>query len=64
MLRLLPNPHATLPVKSPTAPQPAQRPGHAPAGLLYTILRHGQGLSHDVAQRRQREALEGPFFAA
>lgn len=66
MSRTLPRPH---PPKSDDAALASSHgqtdPGHgSPAGLLYTILRHGQGLSHEAAQRRQREALDGPFFAA
>ncbi len=45
----------------------AARPKHPqhPAGLLYTLLRHGRGLSHDEAVRQSRESIEtAPLKAA
>lgn len=40
----------------PAAPRPA-----APAGLLYTILRHGRGNCPVEAARQQRQSLERGF---
>lgn len=30
-----------------------------PVGLLYTLLRHGRGLSHEEANRRSLESIGG-----
>lgn len=41
-------------------PVDATRPRHSghPPGLVYTILRHGRGLSHESAALRSQHALE------
>lgn len=48
-----------------TLPVPATVPGRPlppsrPAALVYTILRHGRGLSHEDAVRKSRELLPEP----
>ena len=44
---------------------PSLPPGQArPMGLLYTILRHGRGLSHEEALRRSWEPVPTPPLAA
>ena len=53
----------------PAAPKPPAhaarpRPGHHPVGLLYTILRHGRGLSHEEAHRISLDASVQPPKAA
>lgn len=63
MLRLLPK-HPAAPVAGARpAPVKILRPADASA-LAYTLLRHGRGLSHQEAERRLREGLDGPFQAA
>jgi len=58
----------SFPVKG-VRPSPTALRSTAPAkGLVYTLLRHGQGLSHEESARRLGEALrtaqEGPTQAA
>ena len=44
--------------KPPDAQSPAYSvPQQHPAGLLYTMLRHGRGLSHEEAARLIRECM-------
>jgi hypothetical protein len=66
MLQLLPRPNAT---QKPTLSlvRPSSKPGamtSAPSALVYTLLRHGRGLSHKEAESRLHETLDGPFQAA
>ena len=42
-------------------PDTAVKPSHHhPVGLLYTLLRHGRGLTHEEARRRSTESIGGP----
>ena len=43
---------------------PAPQPQPTPAGLLYTILRHGRGLSSEQAAQLVQEAVTRPRKAA
>lgn len=38
-------------------PTSTLRPPTPPVGLLYTLLRHSRGLSHEEASRRTSESL-------
>lgn len=60
MLQLLPKPDAVL---APAASKPAGSatgPAARPCALVYTMLRHGRGLSRAEAAHRLREQLLGP----
>jgi hypothetical protein len=63
MLRLLPQP-TPAPKKQHTAPDSKPRLSTVPAALVYTLLRHGRGLTHQEAELRLQESLDGPFQAA
>ncbi|MDP3426524.1 MAG: hypothetical protein Q8S17_04005 [Humidesulfovibrio sp.] len=59
------NPHPASPAQSPEnqarnaeASPLCQAPRH-PVGLLYTMLRHGRGLSHEEAHRISFESIHG-----
>lgn len=51
-------PCASAPATPDTAPRSGHR--HHPVGLLYTLLRHGHGLTHEEAHRRSVESIAGP----
>ena len=48
--------------RSSDSPDAAPKPGHRhhPVGLLYTLLRHGRGLTHEEAGLRSTESIDGP----
>ena len=50
-------PSAIAPETPHLGPAPSH---HHPVGLLFTLLRHGRGLSHEEAQRRSAGSISSP----
>lgn len=48
---------------NPAAPAFPAAPNH-PVGLLYTMLRHGVGLSHEEAARRSAQSIDAKSIDA
>ena len=49
--------------RSSDSPDAAPKPGHRhhPVGLLYTLLRHGRGLTHEAEQQvKAKRKIAGP----
>ncbi|MDR3639723.1 MAG: hypothetical protein P4L39_00190 [Humidesulfovibrio sp.] len=62
MLRLLPQP--TPAPLNKTASDLKKGVATVPSALVYTLLRHGRGMTHQEAEHTLRKSLDGPFQAA